>query len=162
MAILVRDARPDDRAVIAEFNARLALETEDKTLDPIVLDRGVARALADPERLRYWLAEDADSGEVLGQVAISREWSDWRDGWIWWFQSVYVRESARGLGIFRGLHRHVRELAHATPGVIGLRLYVEVANHRAISTYRSLGMSPGGYDVYEDLWIGTARPLDPT
>jgi GNAT superfamily N-acetyltransferase len=162
MAILVRDACSDDRAVIVEFNARLALETEGKTLDPAVLDRGVARALADPERLRYWMAVDDTSGEVLGQVAITREWSDWRDGWIWWFQSVYVRETARGLGIFRSLHRHVRELAIAAPGVIGLRLYVEVANQRAISTYRSLGMKPGGYDVYEDLWIGTARPLDPS
>jgi GNAT superfamily N-acetyltransferase len=161
MAILVRDARPTDRDIIVEYNQGLAFETEGKTLDPEVLNRGVARALADPERLRYWLAEDTTTGEVLGQVAITREWSDWRDGWIWWFQSVYVRETARGLGIFRALHGHVRELAITTPGVIGLRLYVEVSNQRAISTYRSLGMTPGGYDVYEDLWIGKGRCLDP-
>jgi GNAT superfamily N-acetyltransferase len=162
MAIRVRDARPDDRATVADFNARLALETEDKTLDPVVLDRGVARALADPDRLRYWMAEDSETGEVVGQVAITREWSDWRDGWIWWFQSVYVLDHARGSGVFRTLHRHVRELARATPGVIGLRLYVEVENDRAIKTYRSLGMAPGGYDVYEDLWIGQGLPHDPS
>ena len=37
--------------------------------------------------------------------------------------------------------------------MIGLRLYVEDANERAQKTYQSLGMKPGGYSVYEDLWI---------
>jgi ribosomal protein S18 acetylase RimI-like enzyme len=51
------------------------------------------------------------------------------------------------------LHHHVRAAAKGEPEVIGLRLYVEVENHRAHATYRSLGFKAGGYDVYEDLWI---------
>ena len=92
----------------------------------------------------------------MGQAAITREWSDWRAGWIWWFQSVYVHPDYRARGAFRALHAQVRSSARATPDVIGLRLYVEVNNDRAQGVYRSLGMKPGGYDVYEELWIGSA------
>jgi GNAT superfamily N-acetyltransferase len=156
---LVRDARPEDHATIVEFNALLALETERKVLDPSVLSRGVAAALADPGRLRYWMAELG--GRAVGQAAITREWSDWRDGWIWWFQSVYVLPESRGHGVFRALHGHIRALAHASPDVVGLRLYVEAENGRAQSTYQALGMKPGGYHVYEDLWASRRESGDP-
>jgi GNAT superfamily N-acetyltransferase len=152
--LVVRDARPDDRDVIVEFNARLAEETEGKTLDLAILTRGVIAALGEPDRLRYWVAEsEAESGRVIGQAAITREWSDWRAGWIWWFQSVYVHQDYRGRGAFRALYAQIRALARQSPDVIGLRLYVEVSNEPAQRVYQSLGMKPGGYDVYEDLWI---------
>src|SRR4051794_28462295 len=108
-AVTVRDARPDDLGHIVAFNLRLARETESKTLDLAVLTRGVAMALADPDRLRYWMAER--DGQVVGQTAVTREWSDWRAGWIWWLQSVYVVENARGQGVFRALYAHVRDSA---------------------------------------------------
>lgn len=148
--ILVRDATPADGATIVDFSARLARETESKELNPDVLGRGVAKALADPDRLRFWIAER--DGRPIGQSAITREWSDWRDGWIWWFQSVYVVAEARGQGAFRRLYGHIRDAARSEPDVIGLRLYVEQENARAQATYRALGMEPGGYHVYEELW----------
>jgi len=158
--LVIRDARPDDRDVIVEFNARLADETEDKVLDLDVLARGVIAALDDPDRLRYWVAEsEAVPGRVIGQAAVTREWSDWRAGWIWWLQSVYVHQDYRGRGVFRALHARIRDLARQSPDVIGLRLYVEVSNNPAQRVYQSLGMKPGGYDVYEDLWIGSADPV---
>lgn len=160
MAIIVRDARPDDRPVIADYNARLALETESKALDPAVLDRGVARALADPDRLRYWVAEDDETGRVVGQAAVTREWSDWRDGWLWWLQSVFVDADYRQRGVFRTLLDAIRSEARSAPDVIGIRLYVETANRRAQQTYLALGLKPGGYEVYEDLWIGRQVPTD--
>ena len=146
----VRDSRPGDLPILVAFNLALATETESKTLDPDVLARGVDAALAEPGRLRYWLAES--HGRPVGQVAITREWSDWRAGWIWWFQSVYVLPESRRLGVFRALHSHVRDLARNSPDVIGLRLYVEAANTRAHQTYRALGLVPGGYRVFEELW----------
>jgi GNAT superfamily N-acetyltransferase len=148
----VRDAQPGDHAAIVEFNARLAVESEGKQLDPSVLARGVTTALAEPDRLRYWLAEDRETGVIVGQAAISREWSDWRNGWVWWFQSVYIHRDHRRRGVFRALHRHIRAQARAAVDVIGLRLYVEAANDHAQRTYQSLGFTPGGYHVYEDLW----------
>jgi GNAT superfamily N-acetyltransferase len=157
--IIIRDARPDDLEVIIDYNARLARETEGKELGQAILRRGVEIALGDPDRLRYWVAEASPSRRVVGQAAITREWSDWRSGWIWWFQSVYVHPDFRGQGAFRALYAQVRELARSTPDVIGLRLYVEVHNDRAQRVYQSLGMKPGGYDVYEELWIAQVSPI---
>jgi GNAT superfamily N-acetyltransferase len=148
----VRAARPDDLSVIVAFNAALALETESKVLDPRVLALGVRAALADAERLRYWVAEEADTGRTIGQAAVTREWSDWRNGWLWWFQSVYVLPAARRRGVFRALFGHVRETARTAGDVVGLRLYVEHENTRAQQTYQALSMTPGGYHVLEDIW----------
>lgn len=159
-SLLVRDARAHDLDTIVDFNARLAWETEHKTLDPAILARGVARALEEPDRLRYWVAE-VDGGQVVGQAAISREWTDWRNGWLWWFQSVYVCQEYRGRGVFRALHGHIRTLARESADVIGLRLYVEHENERAQRVYRALGMTPGGYHVLEEIWTDRFKPMFP-
>lgn len=151
-SLVVRAARIADRLRIVEFNERLAHETEAKVLDRAVLTAGVDRALADPDRLRYWVAEPGEGGPIVGQAAITREWSDWRNGWLWWFQSVYVQPEFRGRGVFRALYGQIRDEALAAADVIGLRLYVENENHRAQATYRALGMAAGGYQVYEELW----------
>ena len=151
--VLIRDAVLADGPTIVEFSRRLALETEDKVLDRATLEAGVARALADPDRLRFWIAEIGDPPRIVGQAAITREWTDWRNGWLWWLQSVYVVEPERGRGVFRALFQHIRQQAQASPDVIGLRLYVENANQAAMRTYQSLGMKPGGYSVYEQLWL---------
>jgi GNAT superfamily N-acetyltransferase len=155
VVVRVRPACPGDQAVIVAFNARLAAETEDKRLDEAILARGVAQALADPDRLRYWIAEAEDSaGEthVVGQAAVTREWSDWRNAWIWWFQSVYVHPSYRRCGVFRALHQQIRNEARGTGDVIGLRLYVENENTPAQRTYEALGLKPGGYHVLDEFW----------
>ncbi len=148
----VRDARPSDLNVVVDFNFRLAQETEGKTLDRAVLAKGVGLALAEPDRLRYWVAESSTDGVVIGQAAISREWTDWRFGWLWWLQSVYVAQEYRGSGVFRSIYEHIRELARNANDVIGLRLYVEHENDAAQATYQRLGMKPGGYHVFEELW----------
>lgn len=150
MTIAIRDAQAGDLETIVSFNLQLAWETEHKRLDRNVLTRGVVLALADPGRLRYWVAVEA--GRVVGQTAVTREWSDWRGGWLWWLQSVYVAPKHRGLGVFRALYGQVRASALAEADVIGLRLYVESENVKAQQTYQALGMAPGGYQVYEELW----------
>jgi GNAT superfamily N-acetyltransferase len=150
--VVIRDARPDDRDTLVAFNLALALETEGKTLDPEVVTRGVAVALADPARLRYWVA-DRD-GQVIGQAAVTPEWSDWRAAWVWWLQSVYVHADYRGSGVFKRLLAAIREAARARGDVIGLRLYVEQDKTRAQAAYRALGLHPGGYHVYEEFLVG--------
>jgi ribosomal protein S18 acetylase RimI-like enzyme len=147
MPLTLRRAGPGDAAVIVEFNQRLAQESEGKTLDPALLAAGVAACLADPQKALYFLAEDG--GAALGQVMLTTEWSDWRNGWVWWIQSVYVRPEARRRGVFRALFEHVHAQAKADPGVVGLRLYVEKDNLTAQQTYQSLGMERTGYFVLE-------------
>jgi GNAT superfamily N-acetyltransferase len=128
----------------------LAAESEGKALDVAVLNAGVSEALADPDRLRYWVAEI--DGLVVGQAGVTREWSDWRNGWIWWFQSVYVAAEHRGKGVFRALVSAIEAAARASDNVVGLRLYVEQHNHAALKTYAAIGLEPGGYLVMERFW----------
>ncbi|HZX23229.1 MAG TPA: GNAT family N-acetyltransferase [Woeseiaceae bacterium] len=150
MTLRIRDAETADAAIIAEFNRLLAAESEDITLDPETVAAGVAALLADPSLGRYWLAER--DGEVVGQIMTTREWSDWRNGMLWWIQSVYVRPEARGRGIFSALYRHVERLARETPGIGGLRLYVDDRNERARRVYEAMGMEDGGYRVMEAIF----------
>jgi GNAT superfamily N-acetyltransferase len=144
----IRRAGPADAATVVEFNQRLARETEGKTLDPAVLTAGVAAALADPDQKGpYFLAVEGDV--PVGQLGLTFEWSDWRNGWFWWIQSVYVVREARGRGVFRALYEHVAEMARRDPSVAGLRLYVERDNHPAQQTYRRLGMEALSYLLFE-------------
>ncbi len=152
MSVTIRPAGPADAPVVAEFNLRLARETEDKVLDPAVLARGVGRLLADPAKGFYLVAE-AD-GEIVGQVMATFEWSDWRDGWFWWVQSVYVRDDFRRAGVFRALFAEMVRRAREAGNVVGLRLYVEKENHRAQATYEQLGLKEAGYLVREGLLDG--------
>jgi GNAT superfamily N-acetyltransferase len=147
MSLTIRRALPTDAPTVVDFNARLAEESEGKRLDRALLEPGVAAALADPHKAVYFLACDVD--EPLGQISITYEWSDWRNGWFWWIQSVFVRPEHRQRGVFRALYRHLEELARNDASVIGLRLYVEDENLRAQKTYENLGMQPTTYFVLE-------------
>jgi GNAT superfamily N-acetyltransferase len=147
MPTAIRRAIAADAPVIVEFNQRLAQESEGKTLDPDRLAAGVRAGLADPRKALYFVAED--DGSVVGQMMITFEWSDWRNGWVWWIQSVYVRADARRRGVFRALYEHVAGLARADREVIGLRLYVERENHAAQQTYLRMGMEWTSYLVLE-------------
>lgn len=149
-SVFVRSARASDHPWIVEFNAQLASETEDTSLERERLSRGVAALLSDPAKGRYFIAE-VDRTPV-GQLLITPEWSDWRNGMLWWLGSVYVVPEQRRRGVFRGLFEHVLGAAQADPGVAGLRLYVEHHNDVARDVYSRCGLAPAGYDVLERLW----------
>jgi GNAT superfamily N-acetyltransferase len=151
--INIRDAKLTDFDLIAEFNSRLAWESERKRLDAEVIARGVQFALKQPELCRYFLAEI--DGQAVGQTMITYELTDWRAGVLWWIQSVYVVEEYRRRGVFRALFEYIQNLARNTPNVRGLRLYVEEHNFKALCTYRRMGMGPTGHLLYELDWSGT-------
>ena len=149
--IHIRPARQDDVGTIVMFNAALALETESRRLNLATLRNGTLAFLDSPGYGFYIVAElpEGKNYSPVGQLMITYEWSDWRNGVFWWIQSVYVDPAHRRQGVFAALYRHVERLARATPGVIGLRLYVERDNIRAQSTYASLGMVDAGYRIFE-------------
>lgn len=147
----IRRAISADIPAIAAFNQALAAETEHRTLDPATVQAGVAQLLARPELGFYLVATVAD--QTVGCLLITTEWSDWRNGLFWWIQSVYVQADYRRQGIFRRLYKAVESLAQQQGEVCGLRLYVEQNNAAAQATYRSLGMAPTPYQVYEALEI---------
>ncbi len=137
--------------MIAEFNLRLAQETEGLTLDRLRLDKGVKALLQDSAKGVYYIAEV--NGAVVGQVMITYEWSDWRNGNLWWLQSVYVRQDFRKQGVFSALFRHVERLARERPEVRGLRLYMHAENEQARRSYQRLGMNPTQYLVFDKSFV---------
>jgi len=145
--IQIRVAERADAASIAEFNYRLAQETEAKLLDDAKLLAGVTALIENPTHGTYYVAE-FDS-KIVAQLLITYEWSDWRNGLFWWIQSVYVASDYRRNGIFKALYSHVRNLAETSDEVCGLRLHVEADNDVAQATYSSLGMSPNSYRLME-------------
>lgn len=136
--------------MIAAFNMALCRETEHRELDPAIVLEGVARFVAEGKRGRYLVA--VLNGEVVGQTAHTHEWSDWRNGEIWWLQSVYVRPDMRGRGVFRSLFEHIRKLGQADPDCCGIRLYMERGNHKARRSYAKLGLEETGYEVLETMF----------
>jgi GNAT superfamily N-acetyltransferase len=146
-AIRVRPATADDVSLMARWAGAMAFETENKQLDAATVARGIEAGVADPARARYFVAEVA--GEPVGTLMTTFEWSDWRNAWWWWIQSVYVAPEHRRRGVYRALYGYVLTLARSDRAVCGLRLYVERENVRAIRTYEFLGMKDSGYRLYE-------------
>lgn len=147
MSIEIRKARVHDARSIAQYNCAMAQETEGHTLDMATLSAGVLAVFERPERGSYWVAER--DGKVVGCLLVTHEWSDWRNGDIWWIQSVYVVPAVRRCGVFTALYRAVEAAARAQAEVCGLRLYVEQGNAVAQAVYQRLGMRDSGYRVME-------------
>lgn len=147
MNISIRPGKPEDAATIAAYNQAMAQETEGKELPASLINPGVATLLNNAEKGRYWVAE-AD-GKIVGQIMVTYEWSDWRNGTMWWIQSVFVHPEHRRQGVYTSLYRHVESLANEDRDCCGIRLYVEKDNRRAMQTYVALGMMKPGYEVME-------------
>jgi len=142
----VRPARLADLDTLTAFNQAMAWESERIRLRPRVLRAGVKAVLTDPSKGRYLVAHRG--GQVCGQLMVTFEWSDWRNGDWWWIQSVYVAPAFRRQGVFEALYRTVRTQARKA-GVRGLRLYVERHNVRAKATYLAVGMKKARYELFE-------------
>ncbi|MCZ6602962.1 MAG: GNAT family N-acetyltransferase [Planctomycetota bacterium] len=143
---VIREGSLQDLETIVAFNAALAEESEGLTPDRSTLTEGVKALLEDPAKGRYYLAEV--DGSVVGQLAVTFEWSDWRNGMFLWLQSVYIAAEHRRKGVFTSLYRHVEQLA-SRPGYCGIRLYVHDENETARATYLRRGMVSSGYEVLE-------------
>ena len=144
---MYRAAQPSDRDVIVGFQLAMARETEDVTLDREICTRGVTAVLDNPSLGRYFVAESG--GRVVASLLLTYEWSDWRDGMVWWIQSVFVVPEARGQRVYAGLYEHVKRLAEADDAIRGIRLYVDRRNTRAQQVYTRLGMNGEHYQVFE-------------
>ncbi len=143
-------AEISDADWIAETQIKMAKETEHIQLDKNVVQRGVKFLFDNPERGFYVIARDANDTPA-GILLVLKEWSDWRNGDVWWIHSVYVEKPYRRQGVFSRMFQFIERKGRAE-SVRGLRLYVEKENIRAKKVYESLGMTSDRYDMYEKMF----------
>ena len=145
--VQVRLARARDAAAIARFNNAMAMETESRTLAETTVNAGVEAVFSSSDKGFYVVAERG--GDIVGALMVTHEWSDWRNGFFWWIQSVYVEPELRRRGVYRRLYEFVVEQARAAGDVYGFRLYVERDNAVAQKVYSTLGMGETDYLMFE-------------
>jgi len=144
----IRRARKEDIDALIVFNEAMAFETEGKKLFTGTLRKGVEAVFDDPQKGFYLVAEEG--GRVIGGLVVTYEWSDWRNAWFWWIQSVYVNPEYRGKRVYSQLYDFVKSEAVAAGNVCGFRLYVEKENAHAQRIYEKVGMNETYYLMYEE------------
>ncbi len=145
--IVVRTATIDDAEIISDFQVAMALETELFTLDKNTVIKGVTAVFEEVSKGQYFVAARED--EVVGSLLITREWSDWRNQWVWWIQSVYIKPEYRKKKIFSTMYHKIKSLVINNDGVAGLRLYVDLSNQNARRIYEAIGMNGEHYQLFE-------------
>jgi GNAT superfamily N-acetyltransferase len=145
--ILIREAKRLDIQLIVDFQLTMAMESEGMKLEKQILEKGVRAVFDDPAKGKYYVAEY--ESQVVGSMLNTFEWSDWRNGTIIWFQSVYIKPESRKLGIFKQMYKHIKNLVERDDQLCGMRLYVDKGNERAQKVYKALGMNGEHYDTYE-------------
>lgn len=148
--IIVEKATIADLKTIADFQIKMAWETEQLHLPPNTVKAGVEKMFNSPQQGFYLVARQ--DNKVIGSLLVQNEWSDWRNGGVWWLHSVYIPPAYRKKGIFRRMFREVEQLAHQNH-VAGLRLYVDKTNKAAMNVYKQQGMSGDHYALFEKMLI---------
>jgi len=142
----VREATIADASTIADFNIRMAYETEKRQLIPERVKRGVETVFQVPGKGQYFVATLND--QVVGSCMITYEWSDWNCCDYWYLQSVFVEPDHRRKGVFGKLFKYV-EQACINAKSASLRLYVDKTNENAKQSYLKLGMQISHYEMFE-------------
>ncbi len=145
--ITIRKANRGDSNHIMDFQKLMAWETEKVKLVDVILNKGVEAVFEDPSKGTYYVAES--DGAVIGSFLITPEWSDWRNGEILWFQSVYVKPEHRRKNAFRAMYEHISALVQSSDKYSGIRLYVDRTNHTAQKVYQKMGMINHHYEMFE-------------
>ena len=148
--IIIRNTDEEDISTIVNFNSAMAMETENKQLDSVTVHKGV-EAMLNNRELGFYLITDSD-GVPVGQLMVTKEWSDWRNGEFWWIQSVYVYADYRKNNVYRKLYNEVTKLVKESEKVCRIRLYVDKKNTNAQKVYFKLGITESNYLFFEEDW----------
>lgn len=145
MTVTIHKGLPSDAPWIGEFQIAMALETESMHLNPSDVKAGVAHVYS--SNVGFYLTAKKN-GSPVGCLLVLKEWSDWRNGEVWWIHSVYIKPDYRKHGIFKKMFNEVSALGK-TEGCRGLRLYVDKTNTNARHVYEKIGMSNKHYEMFE-------------
>jgi ribosomal protein S18 acetylase RimI-like enzyme len=142
----VRIATLDDTKQMVENNLKLALESENIIINKEIVFNGIKNLIRNPYLGFYVIAEE--NNEIIGQLMITFEWSDWNNITNWWIQSVYVKKEFREKKVFTKLIQYVKKLAEKQ-NIQLFRLYVHNENAKAIKIYKKMKMKKKPYAFFE-------------
>ena len=145
--VRIRTANVNDVEIISGFQLAMALETEQLSLDIEKVTSGVHAVFVNPQKGKYFVAE-ADK-TMVASLLLTPEWSDWRNQWVWWIQSVYVLPEFREKKIFSRMYSFIKEMVKTDSESAGLRLYVDLSNENAREVYKAIGMNGEHYQLFE-------------
>lgn len=149
-SINIRKATKQDAQYIVDCQIKMAHETENLILERVTVEKGVGHILMDSPLGYYLLAED-DKKNLLGVMMVLFEWSDWRNGKVFWIHSLYVKPDFRKQGIFKAFYAHLKNIVESSAEFKGIRLYVEKSNLNAQKAYQASGMTNEHYELFE--WL---------
>lgn len=145
----IRLSNEIDYQQIVAFQLAMAKETEGIELDKQIVEEGVRSVYRDPQKGKYYVA--VKNEKIVGSLMLTPEWSDWRNNWVMWIQSVYIIPEMRRKGVFKKMYDHIVESVSSNQDVAGLRLYVDTSNINAINVYTRLGMNGDHYKLFEKM-----------
>ena len=144
-----REANENEYKVISGFQQKMALETENYHLDTDTVLKGVQAVFNDASKGKYYIVED--DGKVIASLLTTYEWSDWRNSFVIWIQSVYVLPEYRKSGVFKLMYSEIKKIVAGNPDYSGIRLYVDKTNIKAHEVYKKVGMESEHYSLFEDM-----------
>ena len=151
--ITYRKAILTDAEAIQSFQQAMAWETEELKLNEGTLQKGVLAVFNNSDLGQYHVCVEGDT--VVGSLLLTKEWSDWRNGTVWWLHSLYFKPDYRGRGLFSKMYKYVQDLANTDPNIRGIRLYVDETNENAQGVYKKLGMNGDHYRLFE--WMKSSQ-----
>jgi ribosomal protein S18 acetylase RimI-like enzyme len=143
----IRKATTNDLPYLIDFTLNEALEAEGINIDLEHLRLGISKALEDSGKAIYWVLVDQEDVPA-GSISAFLEWSDWRAGYYWWIQSLYLRPNQRGKGNALLLIEKVKTEMQKQKG-LELRLYVHKNNQIAIKAYKKIGFENSHYQIMQ-------------
>ena len=149
MNINIRPAKKYDAEIIADFQVKMALETENYELNKNIVLKGVNAVFNDKTKGIYYVAEQEN--KIIASLLTTFEWSDWRNSTVIWIQSVFVLSGYRGKGIFAKMYKYIKNISVENKNYCGIRLYVDKTNLPAQKVYKKLGMESEHYKLFEDM-----------
>ncbi|MFC2121854.1 GNAT family N-acetyltransferase [Bacteroidota bacterium] len=145
--MIIRKAKTSEWEIIAGFQQKMAMETENLSLNMDVVGKGVQAVFNDPAKGQYYVAEK--DNQIIATLMITFEWSDWRNSYMPWIQSLYVKQEFRKQGVYKEMYNYLQEKVRSDSEWPGIRLYVDRSNHAAQKVYSALGMNSDHYVLFE-------------
>ncbi len=143
----IKQATKTNISTIKNFQIKMAKESEEMILDNEIITKGVTAVFEDSTKGTYYIAEE--NNNVIASLLTTYEWSDWRNAYVLWIQSVYVIPEYRRKGVFKKMYQYLKDIVESSDKYIGLRLYVDKTNTNAQKVYDNVGMSSEHYFMYE-------------